>query len=189
MFISKRLIFLLILFLAGMNLLAACATNESRPSTVEDALDTQPTTEAVEAGSDSNADKDATEELDVEAATGPTSENQVAIERDEVPRVTAKELKELIDNGASIVIGDTRVDIAYNLGHIPGAVLATGSQVETHLNQIPLDQEIILYCACGDEYSSAGAALTLYENGYTNVSVLLGGIDKWKDAGYPVEES
>jgi 3-mercaptopyruvate sulfurtransferase SseA len=29
----------------------------------------------------------------------------------------------------------------------------------------------------------------MYEKGYENVSVLLGGWDKWLEAGYPVEES
>jgi 3-mercaptopyruvate sulfurtransferase SseA len=29
----------------------------------------------------------------------------------------------------------------------------------------------------------------MYENGYENVSVLLGGYRKWIEAGYPVDES
>jgi len=29
----------------------------------------------------------------------------------------------------------------------------------------------------------------MYENGYENVSVLLDGLDKWLEAGYPVDGS
>lgn len=38
-----------------------------------------------------------------------------------------------------------------------------------------------------DEKTSVRVALTLVENGITNVSALLGGWDAWKDAGLPVE--
>jgi rhodanese-related sulfurtransferase len=187
MFELKKLRFLVGGLMVGMLLLGACVTDESVPAPTEDPLDAQDIVEAAETGPATEVGE--AKELGDDMGTGPTSENPEITDRSEVPQVTVEELKDLIDKGAPILIGDTRVDIAYNLGHIPGAVLATGSQVKTYLDQIQPDQEIILYCACVDEYSSAGAALTLYDNGYLNVSVLLGGIDRWKDAGYSLEES
>jgi hypothetical protein len=57
----------------------------------------------------------------------------------EVPRISVEELKERIDSGESIVIGDTRGQSSFELGHIAGAIIIN--------DDLPLDQEIVLYCA------------------------------------------
>jgi rhodanese-related sulfurtransferase len=38
-----------------------------------------------------------------------------------------------------------------------------------------------------NEATSARAALTLYEQGFTEVKALLGGLDAWKAEGFPME--
>ncbi len=73
------------------------------------------------------------------AAQAPTT-------RDEVPRMTAEELKERMDNGEAIVIGDTRSQREYDLKHITGAISIPARLVEDHLQGLPRDQAIILYC-------------------------------------------
>jgi rhodanese-related sulfurtransferase len=185
----EKLTYLASAFMVGMLLLAACVAEESPPTPLEETISSQVTVEAAAASAAGETGDQMAEEVDVVATSEPASESQVPTARSEVPRVTVEELKGRIDKGEAIVVGDTRSQGAFNLGHIPGAILATQSQVESHLDQIPFDQEIILYCTWPNEESSAGAALTLYKNGYTNVSVLLGGFDEWRDAGYPVEES
>ena len=77
---------------------------------------------------------------------GGCGASQVPTTRAEVPRVTVEELKERMDNGELIVVGDTRVQIVYDLKHIPGAISIPVRQVEAHLNELPQDQDIILYC-------------------------------------------
>lgn len=42
---------------------------------------------------------------------------------------------------------------------------------------------------CGRAHAGAGAALTLYENGHTDVPALLGGMAKWVEAGFPMKKS
>jgi hypothetical protein len=68
----------------------------------------------------------------------------------EVPRISVEELKERIDSGEAIVIGDTRTRFSFEQGHIAGAIVITGlTQGEALLDDLPLDldQEIVLYCA------------------------------------------
>jgi hypothetical protein len=77
-----------------------------------------------------------------QAATTP-----VPTTKEEVPRISVNELKERIDGGEALVIGDTRGQGSYNISHITGAILITSSQVEELLDDLPLDQEIVLYCA------------------------------------------
>ena len=72
---------------------------------------------------------------------------QVPTTKDEVPRISVEELKERIGSGEAIVIGDTRDQSSFELRHIAGAIVITSSRVEALLDDLPLDQEIILYCS------------------------------------------
>lgn len=60
----------------------------------------------------------------------------------EVPRTTPEELKEHLDSGEEILIVDTRGQVAYDYRHVPGAVMAP-----ENYDDVPHDQEIVLYCA------------------------------------------
>ena len=76
----------------------------------------------------------------------PTVEVVPPTTKDEVPRISVEELKERIDSGEAIVIGDTRGQSSFDISHIAGAIVITSSQVEALLDDLPLDQEIVLYC-------------------------------------------
>ena len=71
---------------------------------------------------------------------------QVPTTKEEVPRISVEELKERIDSGEAIVIGDTRAQNEYSNRHIAGAISFPLSQVEENMNDLSHDQEIILYC-------------------------------------------
>ena len=58
---------------------------------------------------------------------------------------------------------------------------------EQHIQEMPRDRDIILYCACPNEASAARVAKTLIDNGFVRARPLLGGLDAWLAAGYPVE--
>jgi predicted sulfurtransferase len=72
--------------------------------------------------------------------------SQTPTTKSEVPRITVQELKERMDSGEAVVIGDTRGEAEYNVRHVAGAVSIPLQQVEAHLEGLPRDQEIILYC-------------------------------------------
>jgi len=54
------------------------------------------------------------------------------------------------------------------------------------LDQLPRDREIITICASGKRATMA--AQTLEEKGFTNLSVMEGGVNQWKSEGLPVKE-
>ena len=78
--------------------------------------------------------------------TSQVTTTPVPTTKEEVPRISVEELKERIDSGEAIVIGDTRSPVSYELRHITGAISITSSQVEELKADLPLDQEIVLYC-------------------------------------------
>ena len=59
--------------------------------------------------------------------------------------------------------------------------------IEKQLSQFPKDREIIVYCSCPNEVSSARLALRLQRQGFARVRPLLGGIDAWRELHYPME--
>ncbi len=155
MFKPKKLILLVSLLVVGMLLLAACGADEPTPTAVEQIVDTQATADAeasgeeaagVDAAADAAADAGAEAE-EPDAAGESSTEEQGPMLRSEVPRVSVEELKERLDNGETIVIGDTRSETAFEISHIAGAISTPESEVLSQLEGIPLDQAIILYCS------------------------------------------
>ena len=53
--------------------------------------------------------------------------------------------------------------------------------------EIPRDRDIILYCSCPNEVTSAQVALQLHRKGIMRVRPLLGGIDAWRERNYPMD--
>jgi membrane protein DedA with SNARE-associated domain/rhodanese-related sulfurtransferase len=69
---------------------------------------------------------------------------------------------------------------------LPGAVRIGPSEIARHAASIPRDRDVILYCTCPSEETSAKVAMQLHRLGITRVRPLRGGFDGWKQAGYPL---
>ena len=71
----------------------------------------------------------------------------------EVPRITAEDLKQLIDKEDDYVLVDSRDSASYDQGHIKGAINIhynpTGDpmSLEMMLLGLPMDKSIIIYCS------------------------------------------
>lgn len=103
-----------------------------------------------------------------------------------VPRVTAEELKGMMDRGEAVVIDVRNVDdFAYE--HIPGALQIPVSFVESQIPYFPRDRKIVTYCACPAEETSGHAVLIMQRGGLANVAALVGGLDTWRARGFPTE--
>ena len=63
----------------------------------------------------------------------------------------------------------------------------TMEEVELRQHELPRDRDIILYCSCPNEVSSARMALLLHRKGILRVRPLLGGFDAWQEKNYPTE--
>ncbi|HTV09855.1 MAG TPA: VTT domain-containing protein [Candidatus Aquilonibacter sp.] len=70
---------------------------------------------------------------------------------------------------------------------LPGALRIGPDELKLHRDEIPRDREIVLYCTCPSEETSAKVAMELRRLGVIRVRPLRGGLQGWKDAGYPLE--
>jgi membrane protein DedA with SNARE-associated domain/rhodanese-related sulfurtransferase len=103
-------------------------------------------------------------------------------------KITAAELRQKQDAGEDLVLLDLRPGAELDLDPaiIPGAIHLAVEEVERRHHEIPRDREVIVYCSCPNEVSSARVALLLHRKGVTRVRPLLGGIDAWRQLNYPV---
>lgn len=69
---------------------------------------------------------------------------------------------------------------------LPGALRVSPSELTAHQSAIPRDRDVILYCTCPSEETSAKVALQLHALGINRVRPLRGGFEGWRDAGYPL---
>jgi len=103
-------------------------------------------------------------------------------------RITPLELKRRLDAGDPLVIVDLRtaLDIETVPYRIPGARRIAPELLLHPPAQplIPRDSEIVFYCAEPREATSAWIALRL---GFKNTHPLSGGLEGWREAGFPVE--
>jgi rhodanese-related sulfurtransferase len=104
-------------------------------------------------------------------------------------RITVDELHQKQEAGESPMILDLRshVELDQDPALIRGAVHMTMEEVQLRQQEIPHDRDIILYCSCPNEVSSARVALQLHRKGISRVRPLLGGIDAWRERNYPME--
>ena len=104
-------------------------------------------------------------------------------------RITVDELRQRLDAGEDIVIVDLRSSAALEEDPlmIRGAIHINLDEIEKREYELPRDRDIIVYCSCPNEVSSAKAALRLQRKGFTRVRPLLGGIDAWREKQHPVD--
>jgi membrane protein DedA with SNARE-associated domain/rhodanese-related sulfurtransferase len=108
-------------------------------------------------------------------------------------RLEPAELKEMLDSAEKN--GSTPpfiVDLRHPLDYLPdprvlpGALRVGPNEIKQHSEIIPRDRDVILYCTCPSEETSAKLALQLHKMGIYRVRPLRGGFDGWKQAGYPL---
>jgi rhodanese-related sulfurtransferase len=104
-------------------------------------------------------------------------------------RITVDELRQKQEAGERLVILDLRshAELEQNPSLIRGALHMTMDELPLRQQELPRDREIILYCSCPNEVSSARMALLLHRSGMLRVRPLLGGIDAWRARNFPTE--
>lgn len=104
----------------------------------------------------------------------------VARARAVVTEISGTDLETRLED--SVIIDVREVD-EHSQGAIPGARLVPRGVMERDIaGVIPdVDTKVVVYCAAGSR--SALAAVSLAEMGYSNVTSLAGGFDRWKEEG------
>lgn len=110
---------------------------------------------------------------------------QAFIRQLRMDRITVGELAEMMSAGKTPLIFDVRSVDAQRDGIIPGARLAP-SRLDEVLGDFSRDSEIVVYCACPNEASAVVVAQQFRRAGFKTIRPLLGGIEAWAKAGYPV---
>lgn len=100
---------------------------------------------------------------------------------------TSKYVKENMDKDIPQVLIDLRLMDEARKGHIPGAVSIPAEEITSAKDRFPADKKapIILYAS--NTKSAVESFKVVRGWGYTNTSVLDGGITAWEKAGYPLK--
>jgi len=106
-----------------------------------------------------------------------------------VARITADELKEKIDANEEVIVVDLRHALEFEAEPetIPGAVHMDAAEMEEALDVIPRDRDIVLFCNCPNEATAAEMASRLQRLGITRIRPLAGGLDGWRNRGFPLQ--
>lgn len=105
-------------------------------------------------------------------------------------RLDPHELKGMLDREQPVYIVDLRHPLDYlpDPRTLPGAVLMSPDTLVEHCAEIPRDRDVVLFCTCPSEATSAKMALAIRKLGVYRVRPLQGGFDEWKRLGYPLVE-
>ena len=106
-----------------------------------------------------------------------------------IARITAEELKERMDAGEDVVVVDLRsaLEVEAEPETIPGAVRMDAADLEEAFEVIPRDREIVVFCSCPNEATSARVALRLRALGITQIRPLADGLEAWRRLGFPLQ--
>jgi membrane protein DedA with SNARE-associated domain/rhodanese-related sulfurtransferase len=106
-----------------------------------------------------------------------------------VARIEADEVRRRQLAGESLTIIDLRsiAELERDPQIISGAQRVDYDELIKHGNELARDRDIIVYCSCPNEVSSASVALDLRRQGLSRVRPIIGGIDAWRKRHYPTE--
>jgi rhodanese-related sulfurtransferase len=108
-------------------------------------------------------------------------------------RITPEELRDKLSAGGRILVLDLQGGLSQGQGlpAIPGAVRIDSRELSQYMKQyrgvdLATDREVILYCGSPGEATSARVALALRQRGFEHVRPLAGGLQSWREHGFPV---
>jgi sulfur-carrier protein adenylyltransferase/sulfurtransferase len=118
-----------------------------------------------------------TELIDYEAFCGAVSEE--AAEAVQGSTITAKDLKNMMDNDENIFVVDVREPNEYEIVSIPGATLIPKGEFLSGaaLEKLPQDKRIVLHCKSGAR--SAEALAVVKDAGFSDAVHVGGGVLAW----------
>ena len=102
-------------------------------------------------------------------------------------RVSVEELQRMLEEGKRPLVVDVRSARSREQGTIPGSRWVDMQALDTSMRDLPVTDEVIVFCACPNEASAAVVAKKLMQHGFGRVRPLAGGIDAWVAQGYGVE--
>ncbi|MBD3610500.1 MAG: metalloregulator ArsR/SmtB family transcription factor [Gammaproteobacteria bacterium] len=105
--------------------------------------------------------------------------------KDELEPLPREDLIRRAEEGLVTVI-DVRPEMEYQAGHVPGAINVPLGDLDSYLEKLPNDMEIVAYCRGPYCLLAFDAVEKLREKGF-NARRLQDGYPEWKQAGLPTE--
>ena len=104
---------------------------------------------------------------------------------DEAKEVCPTTTQSLLKEGALLVDVRERDEIALLAFDVPNLIIMPLSELEQRYAELPTDQPLILACRQG--VRSLKATYFLMNKGYTNVTNMKFGIERWVVRGFPIK--
>lgn len=101
-------------------------------------------------------------------------------------RISTEDLHRLMNDGSRPLVLDLRSDLAFKVDPrmIPGSIRMHPEMLDAALKDVPREHEIIVFCTCPGEATSARMAAEIQKRGFHRIRPLAGGFDAWVSAGY-----
>lgn len=123
--------------------------------------------------------------LDGFLAGGMLAWHKAGLESHRVETVTVQDLCHLLDRDEDAWILDVRSDAEVEQNEIPVAHHIHITQLPEHMDEVPRDQPVYIFCGSG--VRSMIAASLLRRAGWENLTSVLGGLAGWSSVSCPLE--
>ena len=103
-----------------------------------------------------------------------------------IPTCSVQQLKERLGKEELFLLDVRDIKNWNSVGHIRGAHQVYIGELPQHLDEIPKNEPVVVYCDAGFKGSLAASILAIHQ--YHRVTNVLGGMTAWKKAGYRIEK-
>jgi len=103
-----------------------------------------------------------------------------------VQTCSVQQLKERLEKENPFILDVRDIKNWRAAGHIPGAHHIYIGELPHHLDEIPKNEPIVVYCDAGYKGSLAASILSIHQ--YPTITNVLGGMTAWKRAGFRIEK-
>ena len=119
-------------------------------------------------------------------AGGFTQWTKAAQEISTLPTCSVQQLNERLRIESPFLLDVRDIKNRDSVGYIRNAHHRYVGELSSHLDEIPRDKPLVIYCDAGYKGSLAASILALHN--YRDMTNVLGGITAWKRAGFSVEK-
>lgn len=105
------------------------------------------------------------------------------------PMISSVELKRRLDRGEAIVVLDVRSSAEFTgeMGHIPGSINISIEEIPGRASELEKYRSKQIAIVCHTDKRSARAANILRHTGFSDITIMRGGMKQWHRNGMPVE--
>jgi rhodanese-related sulfurtransferase len=103
--------------------------------------------------------------------------------------IAPEALHALLRSKQPVLLFDVRLplDLLAHSEIIPGAIRIAPEEVRGNPLLIPKDKDSVVYCTCPSDETSRAILQRALALGFSRVKFLKGGLESWKEKGFPVE--